>query len=228
MNKQINYKGKQTEFTDLKELAKLSGTLFRRVDFTEQVIKKQEAFLQMEYAYGWANRCCHAKRRTVGAVLFKNRRPISCGYNGTPSGEDNNCEYEDENGNLVTKGNVIHAEANSLDKLTEEGSSSGSKDSAMFATTAPCLPCAIRIHNVKVSTVYFTEIYRGVEGLEHLIKHGVTIKHIDLNNEKITTIYQSEEDNNVESKINGIILCRKMLDEYIDGSFHKIINKAIF
>ena len=112
--------------------------------------------------------------------------------------------------------------------MTEEGGSAGARDSSLFVTTAPCLGCAIRIHNVKITTVYFTEIYRGDEGLEHLIKHGVTIKHIDLNKEVISTIYQSTSNNKIEDRMTGIVSCRAMLDEYEDGAFHKVLNKAIF
>jgi dCMP deaminase len=221
------YTGMQTQFKDLSAIEEEAANLVRRSDYEEEIIKDNEAILQMEYAYGWANRCCHAERRKVGSVIYKNRSPLSCGYNGTPAGEPNCCEYKNDNGDLVTKPHVIHAEANAFDKLATEGSSIGTKNASLFVTTAPCLDCAMRIHNCKITTVYFTEIYRGVEGLEHLIKHGVTIKHIDMLKEEIYTIYQSEANNDLNRKVAAIDVCRSALEKYEDGKYHKIINKAI-
>ena len=56
----------------------------------------------------------YAKRKKVGAVLVKDNRIISIGFNGTPKGVDNTCEDVMPNGSLVTKSIVIHAEANAL------------------------------------------------------------------------------------------------------------------
>ena len=208
----------QTKFTDLESVRKeLEVFKFNSSKKQEQIIKVQECILQMEYAYGWAKRLCYAKRRRVGAVIYKDRNPISVGYNGTPVGEANECEYEDENGNLVTKPNVIHAEANALDKLAKSGNNVGSQNAAIFTTTAPCHGCSMRILNCHITTVYFTEIYRSVEGLESLIKHNITIKHIDMKNEIINTIYESSEgDENeiINKKLEGIKKCRKMLKTY--------------
>tara|TARA_B100000073_G_C23700127_1_gene559969 strand:- start:834 stop:1502 length:669 start_codon:yes stop_codon:yes gene_type:complete len=208
----------QTQFTDLNDIRnELSLFKFNSKKQEEEFIKEQECIIQMEYAYNWAKRMCYAKRRKVGAVIYKNRKPLSVGFNGTPSGEANECEYEDEHGNLITKPNVIHAEANAFDKLVAEGNHIGTKNAAIFTTTAPCLGCTMRIINCKISTVYFTEIYRSVDGLESLIKHNITIKHIDMKNEKITTVFESVDNNNkegIEAKIEGIKKCREMLKTY--------------
>jgi len=202
------------------KIRKEYGCFKKRLDFEEQIIRHEEIILQMDYAYGWANRMSYAIRRKVGAVLYKNRTPISCGYNGTSSGEDNCCEFEDLSGNLITKDNVIHAEANTLDKLAAFGSVTGAHNASIFTTTAPCMSCAIRIKNVLISTVYFTEIYRSVSGIEHLIKHGITVNHVDLVTEEVTTIYQAKEDNDIDNKIASIKKIREMFDSYADGIFH--------
>ena len=50
-----------------------------------------------------------------------------------------------------------------------------------------------------------------------LIKHNITIKHIDMKNEKITTVFESVDNNNkegIEAKIEGIKKCREMLKTY--------------
>jgi dCMP deaminase len=213
----------QTEFSDLNDIRnELEMFKFDSSKKEEQKIKDQECILQMEYAFGWAKRLCYAKRRKVGAVIYKDRNPISVGYNGTPVGEANECEYINSEGDLVTKPNVIHAEANALDKLATKGNTAGSQHASIFTTSAPCLSCAMRILNCQITTVYFTEIYRNVDGLENLIKHNITIKHINMKNEKITTIFESVENddlNNIDKKIEGIIKSRDMLKTYKQDDF---------
>ena len=82
----------------------------------------------------------YAKRLQVGAIVVKDNRIISIGYNGTPAGWDNNCEDE----NNKTKPEVIHAEANSIMKLASSNESG--KGSVMFLTHAPCIDCAKLIY----------------------------------------------------------------------------------
>ena len=55
-----------------------------------------------------------SQRNKVGAVLVNddNERILMCGYNGTPPNGDNNCEYVNKDGELVTKPEVVHAEEN--------------------------------------------------------------------------------------------------------------------
>ena len=76
----------------------------------------------------------HARRLQVGAVIVKDDRVISMGYNGMPAGWDNNCESEETEFNLVTKTRtgtgklttrpeVLHAESNSIAKLAKSNDS---------------------------------------------------------------------------------------------------------
>ena len=67
----------------------------------------------------WAQNS-YCKRRQVGALLVKNKMIISDGYNGTPSGFENECEDE----NNVTKAYVLHAEANAITKVARSNNSS--------------------------------------------------------------------------------------------------------
>ena len=55
-----------------------------------------------------------AKRKKVGAILVKDKRICSMGFNGTPHGFDNDCEDVLEDGSLMTKSTVVHAEANAI------------------------------------------------------------------------------------------------------------------
>lgn len=137
-----------------------------------------------------------AKRLQVGAIIVKDDRIISIGYNGMPSGWDNNCELtvfvtkdeaqgydmiaqgytETEKGNwtrLKTRPEVLHAESNALAKLAR--SSESGEDATMFITHQPCLDCAKLIYQSGISTVYFKEPYRLNAGLDFLQKSNVEI-----------------------------------------------------
>jgi dCMP deaminase len=116
----------------------------------------------------------YARRLKVGAIIVKNDCIVSFGYNGTPSGWDNNCE--DEVGTpaqLVTKSEVLHAEMNALMKLAK--STMSSEDGTMFCTHAPCLDCAKGIYQAGISSVYYINEYRSNEGINFLKKSGVEI-----------------------------------------------------
>ena len=121
-----------------------------------------------------------AVRLQVGAVVVKDNRIISIGYNGTPSGWDNNCEYEegDELGgySLKTKDEVIHAEANAISKLARSNDSGLGSD--MFISHAPCVHCAKLIYGAGVSKVYYRNSYRDNDGLDFLAKCGVSIEKV--------------------------------------------------
>ena len=124
----------------------------------------------------------HARRLHVGAIVVKDDRIISIGYNGMPSGWDNNCEDKvwDKTGDyeLKTKPEVLHAERNALDKLAK--GNEGGLGSTMFITHAPCLECAKSIYGAGISHVYFGQAYRDTSGVEFLNKCKVTVEQIDV------------------------------------------------
>lgn len=99
----------------------------------------------------------HAKRAQVGAIIVKDNRIISIGYNGMPSGWDNVCEIDDK-----TKPEVLHAEANAITKLAQSNESS--KDATLFCTHMPCIECAKLIHQAGISSVYYLINYRAAKG----------------------------------------------------------------
>jgi dCMP deaminase len=103
-----------------------------------------------------------AKRLQVGAVVVKNNRIISIGYNGTPEGWDNTCEDEHNN----TKPEVTHAEMNCIFKLAK--STESGENSIMFITHAPCISCAKAIHGSGIKIVYYKYIYRDDSGIKFL------------------------------------------------------------
>lgn len=120
----------------------------------------------------------YAKRLKVGAIVVKDNRVISIGYNGTPAGWDNTCEevveVHDDGGIITkTKNEVIHAEANAITKLAK---SADSADGAtMFITHAPCVDCAKLIFGSGINSVYYRRSYRDEQGIEFLRKCNVKI-----------------------------------------------------
>ena len=112
-----------------------------------------------------------AKRLQVGAIVVKDDRIISIGYNGMPAGWDNCCEDEQNK----TKPEVLHAESNAIAKLARSPESG--EDATIFITHAPCIDCAKLIYQSGITTVYYKNEYRSTQGLNFLKKSGVVIHH---------------------------------------------------
>lgn len=133
----------------------------------------------------------HARRLHVGAIIVKDDRIISIGYNGMPAGWDNNCENEtyetttEEINNttvtttrkiLKTKPEVLHAEMNSLMKLAK--STESGNYASMFITHSPCLECAKGIFQAGIKEVFYEVDYRSTEGVDFLKMCGVKIEKL--------------------------------------------------
>jgi len=138
----------------------------------------------------------HARRLHVGAIVVKDDRIISIGYNGMPAGWDNNCEdkiysndytdntdyweYQEEDGtayNLKTKSEVLHAETNAIAKLARSSDSGLGAD--LFVTHSPCLDCAKLIYQSGISRVWYGTEYRDSSGPDFLRKSGVEVNRVD-------------------------------------------------
>ena len=129
----------------------------------------------------------HARRLQVGAVIVKDDRVISMGYNGMPAGWENNCESEGMdfnpvtktrtgNGVLTTRPEVLHAESNAIAKLAKSNDSGLGAD--LFVTHAPCMECSKLIFQSGISRVYYSSDYRDDSGIKFLKQSGVeVIKH---------------------------------------------------
>ena len=124
----------------------------------------------------------HARRLHVGAIVVKDDRIISIGYNGMPAGWDNNCEdvvqHTDDTTSLKTKPEVLHAESNAISKLARSQESGLGAD--IFITHAPCLDCAKLIYQSGIKRVYFGMAYRDVAGIEFLEKSGLTVEQLNV------------------------------------------------
>ena len=134
----------------------------------------------LEVASTYAN-LSSARRMKVGCVIVKDNRIISIGYNGMPSGWDNDCEvitHTDFTGTIVTKTKpeVLHAESNAIAKLAK--STESGDGASMFITCAPCMDCAKMIFQTGIKEVFYAEDYRDDAGISFLNKCGITVKQI--------------------------------------------------
>ncbi len=121
----------------------------------------------------WAENS-YCNRRKVGALLVKDKMIISDGYNGTPSGFENNCENE----NNVTFPYVLHAEANAITKVAKSNNSSNG--ATLYVTAAPCMECAKLIIQSGIQRVVYSEEYHNNDGLQLMVKAGIVLKYIDI------------------------------------------------
>jgi len=142
----------------------------------------------------------YAKRLQVGSVLVKNDNIISFGWNGMPTGWDNNCEEVEyilkeecqqsdkfmlHNGyretahgwsKLHSKPEVLHSEANCLMKVSR--STNSSEGATMFITHAPCLECAKMIYQSGIKEVFYGEDYKNTDGIEFLHKCKIPVRQL--------------------------------------------------
>jgi dCMP deaminase len=154
--------------------------------------KLDKKYLKM--AKVWAE-MSYAVRKKVGCLIVKGTQIISDGYNGTPSGFDNNCEdqlltydkrdtyYEKDEWvynhldqkytRLKTKLEVLHAESNALMKLARSHNSS--EGATMYSTCSPCFDCAKLIIQSGISRVVYSSNYRDSKGLELLQKANIQV-----------------------------------------------------
>jgi dCMP deaminase len=126
-------------------------------------LKYVDAFLDVAERFAQLS---SAKRAQVGAIIVKDNRIISIGYNGMPSGWDNRCEdeyqYEDGGYEMKSRPEVLHAEANAIAKVAQSNESS--TNATLFCTHEPCIECAKLIHQAGISKVYYSKKYDAAKG----------------------------------------------------------------
>lgn len=151
----------------------------------------------------------HARRLHVGAIVVKDDRIISIGYNGMPAGWDNDCEtvewcsaggwlspeeiiegwpyegtYLDADGNKMEGRYRLKTRPEVLHAETNAisklaKSTESGNGASMFITHSPCLDCAKLIYQSGINSVYYRNSYRSNDGIEFLEKSGVTVEKLD-------------------------------------------------
>ena len=139
------------------------------MDRTEKQYRLDQRYLAMARIWSYNSYC---KRRQVGALIVKNKMIISDGYNGTPSGFENDCE----DGNNKTKPYVLHAEANAITKVAHSNNSS--EGATLYVTSSPCIECSKLIIQAGIKRVVFSEEYHSDEGIKLLKRAKIEIAHI--------------------------------------------------
>jgi dCMP deaminase len=150
----------------------------------EKVVKQRPDFdeIFMELAENLALRS-HCVKAQVGAVLTKDTRIISIGYNGPPA-ETHNCDEEfpkhgcprDSKGSCSL---ALHAEQNAILYASKNGANI--EGTTLYVTLSPCISCARVIYSMKIKKVFFAKSYaqyKGIpndEGVEFLRKFGVEV-----------------------------------------------------
>lgn len=146
-------------------------------------ISRDTAFLAITKIVAERGTCQRAK---VGAVIARDHRIISMGYNGAPPGMDHCLDVgcEDE---LIPVGGAllevegcarcVHAEANAVAFAAKAGAPIGQGESTMYCTHAPCYTCAKLMISAGIVAVHYVTPYRDTRGLDLLDKAGVFVKH---------------------------------------------------
>jgi len=145
------------------------------IDDNENALARKQRLLDQRYlamASIWAGNS-YCKRRQVGALLVKDKMIISDGYNGTPSGFENECEDEENR----TKIYVLHAEANAITKVARSNNSS--EGATLYTTSAPCIECSKLIIQAGIKRVVYSSDYRVEDGIVLLKRAGVEVVQLD-------------------------------------------------
>ena len=137
-------------------------------------IELDQAYLKMALEWG---RLSKAKRKQVGCLVVRNGMIISDGYNGTPHGFDNECEFETRFG-YETRPEVLHAESNALTKLAK--STQSSDGSTVYITLSPCFDCSKLMIQSGIRRVVYCEKYRILDGIDLLQKAGLDVAHVPI------------------------------------------------
>lgn len=139
--------------------------------------------IYMDLAENLARRS-HCVRAQVGAVLTKDTRIVSLGYNGPPAGTHNcDLEWPGEGCPRDSKGScslALHAEQNAI--LYASKNNVSIEGATLYVTLSPCISCARVIYTTGIKKVYYLHSYadyKGLqsdEGVEFLLKFGVDVQ----------------------------------------------------
>ena len=126
----------------------------------------------------------NCSRRNIGAVIVKDHRIISTGYNGTPRGVKNcfeggcpRCASDVASGDGLRECICCHAEENAIVQAAYHGVSVN--NSSIYTTFSPCLLCSKMIINAGIKEVIFLNRYKFDQIAKNLLNEaGVTMRAI--------------------------------------------------
>ena len=141
-----------------------------------------EYFMDIAHVVKTRSNC---SRRQVAAVIVKDRRIISTGYNGTPRGVRNCCDggcarcaSDAPSGSGLGECICSHAEENSITQAAYHGIST--KDATIYVTLSPCLMCSKMIVNAGIREVVYDEEYSVTEQTKAVLAEaGVKLRRLE-------------------------------------------------
>ncbi|MEW6101043.1 MAG: cytidine/deoxycytidylate deaminase family protein [Candidatus Omnitrophota bacterium] len=141
-----------------------------------------EYFLEMAKLVSRRATCL---RRSVGAVLVKDKRILATGYNGAPSGLEHcldiGCLREKlkiPSGERHELCRALHAEQNALIQASLYGISA--KGSTLYATNQPCVICAKMLINAGINEIVIKDGYPDKMAMDFLREAKIKVKRINL------------------------------------------------
>lgn len=159
----------------------------RSIEYDIAYMKMADIFGQLSYA----------QRNKVGCIILTDEgQIISQGFNGTPKGMHNCCEFteileeHDADGHvhecevLKTKPEVLHAESNAIVKCAKSGYGS-TNNCTLYVTLSPCFDCAKLIIQAGIKRVVYKDVYRSTSGIDFLADYGIIVDQIDIEKKKI-------------------------------------------
>jgi dCMP deaminase len=140
-----------------------------------------EYFMQMAELASTRSTCL---RRKVGAVLVKDKRVISTGYNGAPTKmqecSDVGCLRDSQNIESGTRHEIcraVHSEANAIIQAALNGGAS-TEGATLYCTLTPCVLCAKMIINAKIKNVVVREYYPDGSAMLLLHKASIPVRQL--------------------------------------------------
>lgn len=146
--------------------------------------KWDKRFMEMAVAVsGWSS--CYRTGRQVGAVIVRDKRILTTGYNGAPSGirscvEKGECMRDKlgiKSGTCAELCYAVHAEQNAIIQAAKLGVSL--QDATLYCTHQPCVICAKMIVNSGIGKVFYKEGYPDEFAREILNEAGVKLIQFD-------------------------------------------------
>jgi len=133
-------------------------------------VTAQRAWTHLRVAHEYAN-LSHSRKSKVGAIIVRDDRVISVGYNGTVAGADNCCEYSAD-GKYLTYPSVVHAEMNAIAFAARHGTATDG--CVMYLTLSPCFDCAkLIVQSGIVEVIYDRQWHKGGDSIQFLNDNGV-------------------------------------------------------
>lgn len=129
-------------------------------------ISREEMLMEMAITASKRSTCL---RKDVGAVIARDGRVLSVGYNGAPSGQPH-CTPQTCNTSAPCE-RAVHAEANAIAFAAKAGISTDGAE--LYATVSPCPYCAKLIINSGIRKVWYLEEYRDKSGIHLLTLSGI-------------------------------------------------------